>query len=158
MALAVLFWLTMLVLPEVVESITNLANSLPEYYRNIVNVAQELSSKLSGDRELLRRNIGNHLCAADRMDAKWTDPYQYRSFGDRFGWADGCAGVLLNLVIGIIISIYLMAGKETFCAQAKRMLFSILPPEIRENDIEIGKDINRSFAKFFSGKLLILLL
>ncbi len=128
MALAVLFWLTMLVLPEVVESITNLANSLPEYYRNIVNVAQELSSKcypeIANYLEETSETIYVQLIGWMQNE---TDPYQYRSFGDRFGWADGCAGVLLNLVIGIIISIYLMAGKETFCAQAKRMLFSILP-------------------------------
>ncbi len=34
-------------------------------------------------------------------------------------------GMLLNVVIGIIVSIYLMAGKERFCAQAKRLLYTI---------------------------------
>ena len=32
-------------------------------------------------------------------------------------------GVLVDFFIGLIVSIYLMAGKENFCAQAKKLIF-----------------------------------
>lgn len=63
-------------------------------------------------------------------------------------------GMLLNVVIGIIVSIYLMAGKERFCAQAKRLLYTIFSEKRANRILSFGKDINWSFAKFFSGKII----
>lgn len=154
MALAVLFWLTMLVLPEVVESITNLANSLPEYYRNIVNAAQELSGKHPEIANYLKETSETIYVQLIGWLQNELIPTSTEVLGTVSDGLMDALGVLLNLVIGIIISIYLMAGKETFCAQAKRMLFSILPLKYARLTLEIGKDINRSFAKFFSGKII----
>lgn len=154
LALAVLCWLVMLVVPEVVDSIITLTNSLPGYYQNIVNKVNEMS--------------GKHPEAA-----KQVTEVSKAIYDQLIGWlqnelvptstelvsviSDGLMnimGVLFNLVIGIIISIYLMAGKETFCAQAKRMVYSILPVRYADRVLSIGKDVNWSFAKFFSGKII----
>lgn len=154
LALAVLCWLVMLVVPEVVESIVSLTNSLPGYYQNIVEKVNEIS--------------GKHPEIAKQMSETAKAVYE-----QLIGWlqnelvptstelvsviSDGLMnimGVLFNFVIGIIISIYLMVGKETFCAQAKRMLYSVLPVRYADRVLGIGKDVNWSFARFFSGKII----
>lgn len=154
LALAVLFWLTMLVLPEVVDSMTNLANSLPGYYRNIVNMAQELSGKHPEIAAYLRETSESIYVQLINWMQNELIPTSTEVLGTVSDGLMDALGVLLNLVIGIIISIYLMTGKETFCAQAKRMLFSVLPLKYAKLTLEIGKDINLSFARFFSGKII----
>lgn len=46
-----------------------------------------------------------------------------------------------------------MAGKEHFCAQAKRLLYTIFSEKYANRILSFGKDMNWSFAKFFSGKI-----
>ncbi len=154
MAMAVIFWLTMLVVPEVVESIISLTNSLPGYYRNIVGMAQELSVKHPELAQYMMETAGSVYSQLINWMQNELIPTSTEILGVLSDGLINALGVMLNVVIGIIISIYLMASKELFCAQAKRMLFSILPVRYAMRTLRFGKDINRSFAKFFSGKII----
>lgn len=154
LALAVLFWLSMLVIPEVVDSITNLANNLPGYYRNIMDIAEDIQGKHPEVAEYMKETAG----AVYHQLINWLQNELIPTSTELLAMvSDGlinALGVLLNVVIGIIISIYLMASKEMFCAQAKRMLFSVFPEKYARRMLELGKDINHSFAGFFSGKII----
>ena len=61
--------------------------------------------------------------------------------------------VLINVFIGVIVSIYLMAGKENFCAQAKKLMYAILPEKRVEGTLEVLRETHTVFAKFISGKI-----
>lgn len=154
LAIVVLCWLTMLVVPEVVESITSLANSLPEYYRNIVEKANEMSGK----HPEIARQLTDTATSVYNQLIGWMKNELIPTSTEVLGVvSDGlinALGVLFNIIIGIIISIYLMMSKETFCAQAKRMLYSILPLKYADRILNVGRDINWSFARFFSGKII----
>lgn len=154
LAIAVLCWLTMLVVPEVVESISSLTDSLPGYYQNVMNKVNEMSGKHP---EIAEQVTEAAKSVYDQLIG-WLQNELVPTSTELVGViSDGllnAMGVLFNIVIGIIISIYLMIGKETFCAQAKRMLYSVLPVRYAERVLRVGKDINWSFAKFFSGKII----
>lgn len=61
---------------------------------------------------------------------------------------------IYNLIIGIIVSVYILANHETFSANAKRWLYSIFSVETAQR-IRRGLDFtNRTFAGFINGKLL----
>lgn len=154
MALAVLFWLTMLVVPEVVESVINLTNSLPGYYRNVVGIAQDISVKHPEMAEYMMDTAGSVYSQLINWLQNEIVPTSTEVLSILSDGLINALGMLLNVVIGIIISIYLMAGKETFCAQAKRMLYTILPEKNADQMLGLGKDVNQSFAKFFSGKII----
>lgn len=154
MAMAVIFWLTMLVVPEVVESIISLTNSLPGYYRNIVGKVQELSVKHPEIAKYMMETTGSVYSQLINWMQNELIPTSTEILGVLSDGLINALGVLINVIIGIIISIYLMASKELFCAQAKRMLFSILPVRYATRALRLGKDINHSFAKFFSGKII----
>lgn len=154
LAMAVLFWVTMLVVPEVVDSIINLSNSLPEYYRNIVNMADDIGEKHPEIAEYMTETAGSVYHQLIGWLQNELIPTSTELLGVLSDGLINALGVLLNIVIGIIISIYLMISKEMFCAQAKRMLYSILPAAYAGRVLDFGKDVNRSFAKFFSGKII----
>lgn len=154
LAIAVLFWLAMLVVPEVAESIISLTDSLPGYYQNIVNMANEMRGKHPEAAEQVAEIAQSIYVQLINWLQNELIPSSTELVGVVSDGLVNAMGVLFNIVIGIIISIYLMIGKETFCAQAKRMLYTILPVRHAERVLRVGRDINWSFAKFFSGKII----
>ena len=61
---------------------------------------------------------------------------------------------IYNLVIGYIISIYILFDKEKFKAQAKKILYSLLSKEHANLVIENIRYTDRVFADFFSAKII----
>ena len=59
-----------------------------------------------------------------------------------------------NLVIGIIVSVYILSDSETFAANAKRILYSLLTPEAAKKLLEGLDFTDRTFVGFLNGKLL----
>lgn len=58
-----------------------------------------------------------------------------------------------NLIIGFIISIYILASKETFAAQAKKVTYAFLPTETANRFINNVRFANQTFGGFFVGKI-----
>jgi predicted PurR-regulated permease PerM len=61
---------------------------------------------------------------------------------------------LLNIVIGLIVSIYLMASKEKFSGQAKKIIYALFKPVRANVIVETARKSNEIFGGFISGKLL----
>lgn len=59
-----------------------------------------------------------------------------------------------NFIIGFIISIYVLAGKESFAAQFKKIAYAFLPVETSNRFISNVRFANKTFGGFFVGKIL----
>lgn len=61
---------------------------------------------------------------------------------------------ILYLVIGLIVAVYVLSGKERFVAQSKKMIYCIFDLRQASGILEACHDANRIFSGFVSGKLL----
>ncbi len=61
---------------------------------------------------------------------------------------------LWNLIIGFIISVYVLASKEKFVGQAKKTIYSMMSRERANQLLEDIRFTDRTFGGFISGKLL----
>lgn len=59
-----------------------------------------------------------------------------------------------NLIIGFIISIYVLASKENFAAQFKKMIYAFIPLETANRFISNVRFSSKTFGRFFVGKIL----
>ena len=59
-----------------------------------------------------------------------------------------------NLLVGIIVSVYLLATKEAFAATGCKMAYSFFSQRRAAQIIDGAKAVNRIFSGFFRGKLL----
>ena len=66
----------------------------------------------------------------------------------------GVAKGLWNLIIGLIISIYVMASKETFAGQSKKIAYAFLSEETANNLISDFRYANKTFGSYISGKII----
>ena len=60
----------------------------------------------------------------------------------------------VNVLIGMIISVYVLMGKETFVGQAKKLTYAVLPADKGNVVIEVVRKANEIFGGFISGKIL----
>jgi predicted PurR-regulated permease PerM len=60
----------------------------------------------------------------------------------------------LNVFIGIIVSIYVLYSKETFSAQAKKLLYGAFPSKYINKLMDWLTHFHETFGNFISGKLL----
>ncbi len=61
--------------------------------------------------------------------------------------------VILNTLIGLIISFYLLYGKEDFAGQAKKIVYAFAKKETANSFIHNMRFINKTFLGFIVGKI-----
>ena len=61
---------------------------------------------------------------------------------------------LKNLLIGMMVSVYLLARKERFAAQSKKLLYAALPELHYRRTLRATAEVDRIFSGFARGKLL----
>lgn len=66
----------------------------------------------------------------------------------------GMVGVFKNVIIGLIVSIYLLASWDKFGAQAKIMLYALVPEKAADWICEELKLTDQLFGGFISGKII----
>lgn len=153
-ALFVIFGLIMMVVPEVINSISSLAANLPIYYKNVVEWGDEVfksNPKVAEYFENFSGTMYEKLISWLQNDLL---PSSTKLLSMLTDGVVNAMSLLLNLFIGIIVSIYLMAGKENFCAQAKKLMLSILPQGRMDGTLEVLRETHTVFAKFISGKII----
>lgn len=66
----------------------------------------------------------------------------------------GVLDILWDFVIGFIISIYVLANKERFAAQAKKTTYALFEQDTANNIVRNFRFTHRTFIGFLSGKVL----
>lgn len=146
--LAAFFWIIgpqfLLSLRELVARITN-----PSTIRTIEGWFNSFISNNQGLLELTNTMDFN----IDRYVQLLTD-FLTKAASNVFVLAGGFAGFVYNLGIGLVLSIYMIYGKDRFRRQLKKVTYAMLPSERSERLIQIGKRSHRVFTKFLIGKLI----
>lgn len=62
--------------------------------------------------------------------------------------------LMTNILVGIIVSVYVMSSQETFAGQSKKIIYALLKPEKANIVIDTVRKSNQIFGGFISGKLL----
>lgn len=75
-------------------------------------------------------------------------------FGGIFNGVIGTGVLIKNLFVGIVIAVYLLAGKEVFFAQTKKILFTLLPVKAGNRIIAVTRQSHKVFGGFIIGKLI----
>ena len=143
----VLLWL---VLPQLVNSITSLVDSMDLYMNEISGwVASLLHNNPEIEHSFMR--------LYDQFSAQvmnWVQNDLLPQLGSMMSGVVTTVNVLLNLVIGVIIALYILNSKDTFCAQAKKMTYSLFSVERANRIMARVAHIHRVFGGFITGKLL----
>lgn len=61
---------------------------------------------------------------------------------------------VIDSVMGIIVSIYMLANKESLFAQCKRILYAFIPEKAVQKMVDVAHSSNKKFTGFIIGKII----
>lgn len=137
------------VLPQLIDSIVGLLNDVPSYISSSNKLINSLIDKLN----LSDKNVA-------LINQKLNETVDYiinlaRELLPVLGnFVKDIASSIWNIVLGVIISIYLLADKEKFIAMGRKITKAIFPKRGADKILEIAHRSNLMFGKFLSGKIL----
>lgn len=141
-----------LVIPQIFESIENLVNMLPEYAKAAVAWVNDLPAKNKDIEEILTAIINS----ASQGLTKWMNdtvmPQIDNIVASVTGGIISVVKAVFNVIIGAVISIYIMYHKEMFKAQTKRALYSHFKVTTANRIMEEAGYVKNAFGDFIVGK------
>lgn len=152
-AVLVIYALIALILPQLTESIVGIWESLPVYYENISNWINRVISHEPALESLADTIVDkSYAWMDDFMENKLIpqlDTWIATLTSSVWGFAMG----LLDVIIGFIISVYLMMGKTKFLSQGKKILYALLGRKKAGYLCNVCTFANHAFGGFIGGKI-----
>lgn len=150
----IIYGLIAMLVPEIVTSITNIVDSFPRYINNI----EAWISRLFKDNPQLEHAITEVFMAGYTQITKWlTEDIlpQLNSIVINFSSSFlSIVSFFWNIILGAMISIYLLFGKETYIAHGKQWLYCMFKPQTANNIIRDLQFIDQTFGGFIGGKII----
>lgn len=143
-------------IPQLVESLTVLTEKIPEYikqfetfWKNVVQ-NQKILHQL---KSFGFTNISQYKVDFwENLNQKTIKFFQFL-IPSVISISGSFTGKIVNILMGIIVSIYLLSGKEVFEAQSKKVLYGIFPNKVVNNILQIIALTNETFQNYIGGQI-----
>ncbi len=142
-----------LIVPRVYESLQNITASFPVYIDNLIHYVEWLLAKYPEIEDYIL-NLMNEY--SDKIYEAITQilPTMNEFIKSLSLSVIGFLATLWDILIGLIIGIYILANKERFGGQIKKILYAIFKTERANNILADIRFIDKTFGGFLSGKIL----
>ena len=154
LALAFIVALVALIFPEIYESVESFIRSVPQYSENIMEEFNEIMEKnpsIANFFENLKNNFSTDTSSILESVQEWL-PNVNVLLTRLTNSVSAVLTVVLNLVVGIIVSVYVLKDKEKFTAQFKRIFYSTMSYKKANNVIAFWRLTHEKFGSFIIGK------
>ncbi len=150
-----LFALLSLVIPEIVASIEMLVEKMPEYAQQVVKWFENTREDNPQVFEFMENTVSifalNFTDAVNRLLG--SAPKLEVILAEISNSLYAFIRTIVNLLIGIIVSVYVLKDKEKFVAQIKKLLYSILPVKKANDVVSVFRLTNKKFGNFILGTI-----
>lgn len=150
-----LYALLSMVIPEIVASIEMLVGKMPEYASRLIKWFEntrednpQIFSFMENAVSVFAINftdtVNKILGATPKLDVVLA------------GISNSLYGfvmTIVNLLVGIIVSIYVLKDKEKFVAQSKKLVYSMLPVRRANGVVSVFRLTHEKFGNFITGKI-----
>ncbi len=151
--LGIVVLVVILVIPQLTQSIMTLAERLPEE----LAVLQAWLTGIVADYPDIRDAIATYSFDLEyfgRIVADFLSKGASSFFSSTFSFAASIVNGIVMAILGIVFAYYLLAKKETFGSQARRLLQAFLPPAWARKILSVAALTSHTFARFITGQCL----
>lgn len=149
LAFAVVAILLGLIIPQVVQSVKDLASNMQSYLDGLNLLVQDLTEQFDLDSEGINTALGDFQSMMSNISTKVAQALpQIVDVGFAIG-----NGVITSIT-ALISSVYMLAGKGRLVPQLKRLLYAILPKRRSDRLLQICSHANQVFVGFINGKII----
>lgn len=136
------------VVPQLIESLSTLTNSLPGYVRSFEKWLDSL---------MISNNFSGTVY--EMMAPYWQNILEYLSkfLSQLAPWlinlSMGLASKVLNMFISLVVAIYFLYNKELFSMQLKKLCYAILPVRTVRGMESVMAIVDDTFGNYINGQL-----
>ncbi len=156
--LFLIYLLLVMLIPQLVESITMLIDNAQLYYQQVYDWVNELLNAKSGvgswATEMIDRYYDNALDLLEKNILPWAQALLTSLTGGIWSGILGVVTFVKNFVIGIVVSIYMLAMKERSAARCAKLVYGMFTEERARLIVRGTRRVDRIFSGFVRGKLL----
>lgn len=136
------------VIPELISSIESFSGNMDTYLNLITTLISRIAVQFQLDSEVVKL-----------LNTYWED--LLAGIGQMLNtllpalvsFSMGAATSIYNVFSGLIISVYLLTGKEKLILTFKKILYAFLPDRWADYVMHVGHVANRSFGGFLNGQI-----
>ena len=151
---ALVFALMLVLLPELYQSVVQLIENGESYYNTLVRWAQNILESNPEFANWAQNLIGEYYNDMLRWVSEQVLPKIEVAIQAVTGGVVGVLVFLKNLLVGFIVSIYLLATKERFAATGRKLCYAFLSEKKARQVLRGVDETDRIFSGFVRGKLL----
>ena len=137
------------VLPQLIDSIVGLVNNIPQYLNDVTKLTNEVVGNINLQPEyvdLITSKLGEAINYIITIVSNLLPVVG--------NFIVGATSSILNIIIGIIISIYILIDKEKFMALGKKITYALFSEERAKFVLKLATKSNTTFSRFIGGKIL----
>ncbi|MDZ7548558.1 AI-2E family transporter, partial [Clostridium perfringens] len=139
--------LALFVIPQLVSSISTLLETVPDYIKSF----EALINQYASSTEILE-NVYNTLVSTWRELLKVFGQLLTTSLTGILNTTVSITSGVINFVLSIVLTIYMLASKETLIYNFKKLLYAFTKKPLADKIIIIGRLSNIPFSKFITGQ------
>ncbi|MBQ6053138.1 MAG: AI-2E family transporter [Clostridia bacterium] len=168
--LAVIALLLWLVIPEFSGSVTQIASNFDEYGKNLNKILTDVEEWLPFDFSLstptTEETETENLLAvesvplSDFLSQKTSEFFESLPetisglIPNLFDFTKSVASSIINGLLGFVMSVYMLASKESLITQLKKIFNAFVPKKFADRTYEVLGISNEMFSNFLLGRLL----
>ncbi len=149
-----IYILARIILPELLISLRGLFLSLPELTEDFMRWATSFLSKYSHYGPMIEEVLINAVDIAENWLKTDLLPQLNTWISALANGVLGTVGLVSDLFIGVIVSVYTLSSKDKFAAQGKMLIYAIFSPDAANVIIETIRESHLIFGGFIIGKII----
>lgn len=142
------------IVPQLIETITLLVDRIPEYGKEMTKWVEGAFASYPEVGEWVTGIINEASTGLKSFLTNSILPQMMDYLGFLTNGLMSIVGVLMNIVFGLVVSIYCLYSKEHFSAQAKKLLYCLVKVKHANGFISGVRKIHKSFGNFITGTLI----
>ena len=148
-AIAIVGIIVNFIIPQIGLSIKSLTERLPGYMNEISAFFQKIASDYDFTNQLWAQFINN-------IDKIISNASQVLNFAlpQLLNITKGLTSGVINIFLGFVFSLYMLASKEKLISMLKKLVYAILKKETADKVTEVAREANIIFRSFVGGQLI----
>lgn len=143
-----------LIIPELYKSVRDLVIALPGQMNDLVSQINRIYSHDSAMGKVFKTAVEEGM---DMFQSWLRTDLLGRVNEIMYSLTEGVINVvseLFNILVGVIVSVYILFSKEKFLRQAKKTVYAILPAHYANGLLHLAGKTNEIFGAFVIGKII----
>ena len=145
----VILVLVFLIGPKLIDTITNIVNTVPESVESLRKLLQDTNINWDWVQDYLASIEIDWQSMSNKVLSFFKDSFS-SLFTSTFGVVTGVVSTIISTIISFIFAAYILISKEKLSVQLKKLLYAFLPEKIVDKMVEVGKLTHKTFTNFFT--------